>query len=57
MFLKFKRAFNINNTSHPSVNVDLLMEENLQLMKEIRAKRIKFYKFNRIANNYLSPNS
>jgi|GEM_PF-5785545 hypothetical protein len=35
------------------VNIDMVIEENMAMMKEIRAKRINFYRHYKRAESYL----
>jgi hypothetical protein len=47
------RMFKVNS---PRIDVDTIVNENMSLMKEIRAKRIKFYKYSNQAEAHLSRN-
>lgn len=55
--LKLKRAFTFNTSSAAAIDIDSVIEENLSLMKEIRANRMRFYKFHRIASDHLSSHN
>ena len=47
--VRLKGKFN----HHPKrVDIDLVIEENMSLMKEIRMKRMRFYKFYKKAQSY-----
>lgn len=46
---KLKGIFNLNPTR---ANVDEVIEDNMNQMKQIRMNRIRFYKFSRRAEAY-----
>jgi hypothetical protein len=56
-FLKLMIVLNrMSKMKTHKVDVDTVINENMSLMKEIRAKRIRFYKFSHQAETYLTRN-